>query len=194
MQVKQTPRPAPDNGEEYQPTFRSSRELISRSPVGLQQHDPTEPLLVSPDAEPSSRIATTNVSPLRSPDDDGHDLTSHGHVEPIHKGTTEINQEGDRDETSTLLPGSKTERRPEESSLLNVSWRPFWLRRRIFGIFIVIYLSFAAAISALTAYSSTHNGIVDQGANQSLEYIWKFGLTAGTTIPYFARPWHSMLY
>jgi len=57
-----------------------------------------------------------------------------------------------------------------------ISWRPWWLRRRILALFAALFFSISASTAALFFYSVRHQGIT--GSRDELYYLWKFGPAA----------------
>lgn len=57
------------------------------------------------------------------------------------------------------------------------TWRPFWLRRLVFGAFFSIFASLAALVALLYVFSQRSHGLFN--ADPSWTYTWRFGPIAG---------------
>ncbi|KAI1175334.1 hypothetical protein F4777DRAFT_338338 [Nemania sp. FL0916] len=91
--------------------------------------------------------------------------------EPIHDNRLEeVVQDSEKSDSP-----SKT-----SSGIVGSSWRPYYLRRRILGCFIFVFLLLIIAIIALSQLSYRNHGLVT--SYTGLHYLWTYGPTAILTL------------
>ncbi|CAI4215826.1 unnamed protein product [Parascedosporium putredinis] len=157
----------PNSGAETTQQVASSPQTHNAEPTSSRATpdvsiSPNEHRAINPEESHNENVPQRAEPPPRFPDEGRT-----GDPEHIEDGA---GSQATHSSHSLLQPTEKTP----------YGWRPRYLRRRVFGLFIAGFLILAALIVLLWAISKQRNGLT--AAKESLYYLWMFSPTIAFTV------------